>query len=68
MPRLHETIDTALPIAEAFDFVADFANCESLGPRRRDVRAHRSRTGRASALATGSASARAAVSSRWSTG
>ena len=26
MPRLHETIETSLPIDEAFAFVADFAN------------------------------------------
>ena len=32
MPRLHETIDTALPIAEAFDFVADFANASRWDP------------------------------------
>ncbi len=32
MPRLHETIDTALPIAEAFDFVADFANSSRWDP------------------------------------
>ena len=32
MPRLHETIDTALPIADAFDFVADFANASRWDP------------------------------------
>ena len=26
MPRLHETVDTALPIDDAFPFIADFAN------------------------------------------
>ena len=26
MPRLHETVDTALPIDAAFPFIADFAN------------------------------------------
>jgi dehydrogenase/reductase SDR family member 12 len=32
MPRLHETIDTALPIDEAFAFVADFANAGRWDP------------------------------------
>jgi len=32
MPRLHETIDTTLPIDEAFAFVADFANCSLWDP------------------------------------
>ena len=32
MPRLHETITTALPIDEAFAFVADFANCAVWDP------------------------------------
>ena len=32
MPRLHETIDTALPIDEAFAFVADFANASRWDP------------------------------------
>ena len=32
MPRLHETIDTHLPIDEAFAFVADFANCSLWDP------------------------------------
>jgi carbon monoxide dehydrogenase subunit G len=32
MPRLHETIDTALPIDEAFAFVADFANSSRWDP------------------------------------
>ena len=26
MPRLHETVDTALPVDAAFPFIADFAN------------------------------------------
>ena len=42
MPRLHETIDTALPIDDAFAFVADFANAQPLGSGRRDLRAARS--------------------------
>jgi carbon monoxide dehydrogenase subunit G len=32
MTRLHETIDTALPIEEAFAFVADFANSQHWDP------------------------------------
>ncbi len=32
MTRLHETIETALPIDEAFAFVADFANASSWDP------------------------------------
>jgi carbon monoxide dehydrogenase subunit G len=32
MPRLHETIDTSLPIDETFAFVADFANCSQWDP------------------------------------
>jgi carbon monoxide dehydrogenase subunit G len=32
MPRLHETIDTPLPIDEAFAYVADFANAQSWDP------------------------------------
>jgi carbon monoxide dehydrogenase subunit G len=32
MPRLHETIDTALPVDEAFAFVADFANASHWDP------------------------------------
>jgi len=32
MPRLHETIDTSLPIEETFAFVADFANCSQWDP------------------------------------
>ena len=32
MPRLHETIDTDLPIDEAFAFVADFANASRWDP------------------------------------
>ncbi|HEY3335295.1 MAG TPA: SRPBCC family protein [Candidatus Limnocylindrales bacterium] len=32
MPRLHETIETRLPIDEAFEFVADFANCPAWDP------------------------------------
>lgn len=32
MPRLHETIDTSLPIDETFAFVADFANCPQWDP------------------------------------
>ncbi len=32
MPRLHETIETALPIDEAFAFVADFANSSRWDP------------------------------------
>jgi carbon monoxide dehydrogenase subunit G len=32
MPRLHETIDTALPVDEAFAFVADFANASRWDP------------------------------------
>ena len=32
MTRLHETIDTALPIDDAFAFVADFANSQHWDP------------------------------------
>jgi carbon monoxide dehydrogenase subunit G len=32
MPRLHETIDTALPMEAAFAFVADFANASRWDP------------------------------------
>jgi hypothetical protein len=32
MPRLHETIETALPVDQAFEFVADFANCPKWDP------------------------------------
>jgi carbon monoxide dehydrogenase subunit G len=32
MPRLHETIDTGLPAADAFAFVADFANAAEWDP------------------------------------
>jgi len=32
MPRLHETIETSLPIDEAFAFVADFANNATWDP------------------------------------
>jgi carbon monoxide dehydrogenase subunit G len=32
MPRLHETIDTSLPIDETFAFVADFANARLWDP------------------------------------
>ena len=32
MPRLHERIETRLPIDEAFAFVADFANCPAWDP------------------------------------
>jgi carbon monoxide dehydrogenase subunit G len=32
MPVLHETIDTPLPIDDAFAFVADFANAERWDP------------------------------------
>jgi len=32
MPRLHESIDTSLPIDETFAFVADFANCSQWDP------------------------------------
>jgi carbon monoxide dehydrogenase subunit G len=32
MPRLHETIETSLPIDETFAFVADFANCSQWDP------------------------------------
>ena len=32
MPRLHETIDTSLPLDETFAFVADFANCSQWDP------------------------------------
>jgi hypothetical protein len=32
MPRLHETIQTALPVDQAFDFIAEFANCPAWDP------------------------------------
>ena len=32
MPRLHETIDTSLPIEDAFAFIADFANAQHWDP------------------------------------
>ena len=32
MPRLHETIETRLPIDDTFAFVADFANCPAWDP------------------------------------
>jgi carbon monoxide dehydrogenase subunit G len=32
MTRLHETIQTALPIADAFAFIADFANAQHWDP------------------------------------
>jgi carbon monoxide dehydrogenase subunit G len=32
MPRLHETIDTRLPIDETFAFIGDFANCPAWDP------------------------------------
>jgi hypothetical protein len=32
MRRLHETIETSLPIDETFAFVADFANCSQWDP------------------------------------
>lgn len=32
MPLLKETIDTPLPVDEAFAFVADFANCSTWDP------------------------------------
>lgn len=32
MTRLHETIDTTLPLAETFAFIADFANAEVWDP------------------------------------
>ena len=32
MPRLHETIETRLPVDDAFAFVADFANCPAWDP------------------------------------
>jgi len=32
MPRLHETIETRLPVDEAFAFVADFANITAWDP------------------------------------
>ena len=32
MPRLHETIETRLPVDETFAFVADFANCPAWDP------------------------------------
>ncbi len=32
MPRLHETIETRLPIDETFALVADFANCSQWDP------------------------------------
>ena len=32
MPRLRETIDTALPIDDAFAFIADFANSQHWDP------------------------------------
>ena len=32
MPRLHETIDSSLPVEDAFAFVADFANAQHWDP------------------------------------
>jgi carbon monoxide dehydrogenase subunit G len=32
MPRLHETIETTLPVEETFAFVADFANSQHWDP------------------------------------
>jgi hypothetical protein len=32
MPRLHEIIDTTLPVNDTFDFVADFANSAAWDP------------------------------------
>jgi hypothetical protein len=32
MPRLHETIETRLPVDATFAFVADFANCPQWDP------------------------------------
>lgn len=32
MPRLQETIETRLPVADAFDFIADFGNSEEWDP------------------------------------
>jgi carbon monoxide dehydrogenase subunit G len=32
MPRLHETIETPLPIEESFTFIADFANAQQWDP------------------------------------
>ena len=43
--RLHETIETSLPVDDAFAFIADFANAQRMGPRGGDVRADRPRPG-----------------------
>ena len=32
MTRLHETVETSLPVEEAFAFVADFANAQQWDP------------------------------------
>ena len=32
MPRLHETIETSLPVEDAFAFIADFANAQHWDP------------------------------------
>jgi len=32
MPRLHESVDTTLPVADTFAFVADFANSPAWDP------------------------------------
>ena len=67
MTRLHERIETPLPIDEAFAFVADFANAQ-VGPRRRHVASGSTPARSASGPAIASASGWAAGSRRWSTG
>ena len=68
MTRLHEQIETTLPIDDVFAFVADFANSMVVGPGHGDVGAHRRRArGRRRPLPARRPDARPA-SSRWSTG
>ncbi len=38
MTTLHERIETALPLQDAFDFIADFSNAAHLGSGRRHGR------------------------------
>ena len=67
MTRLHERIETTLPIEAAFAYVADFANSQDWDPGVATRRADRRRAGRPSAHAIAGRPPRAAASPRWST-
>ena len=69
MTRMHERIETPLPIDAAFDYVADFANSRHWDPgtSRRPAGSTTGRSAVGAALST-SGSGWAAASCRWSTG